>query len=273
MFLADLHMHSTFSDGSMTIPELVDFYGSRGFGAIAITDHLCEKQTFLGKAAVYLKKTLDPAILPLYLAIINSETERAWDQYRMVVIPGFELTKNSVSNHRSAHILALGINQYLSAEGDVLDVVRRVRGAGALAVAAHPVSTRKVEKQTYHLWDRRDELAKEFDAWEVASGPYLFDEVMETRLPKIASSDLHVRSQISSWKTVFHCERHPEAIFSAIRKQELGFQFWDDPATGMNDYRRNEVRPNEYRHWFDVGGLGYRIGSDTMGNMAHPSSF
>ncbi|NJM10303.1 MAG: PHP domain-containing protein, partial [Bdellovibrionaceae bacterium] len=39
MFLADLHVHSNFSDGHLSISELVDFYGQRGFGAIAVTDH------------------------------------------------------------------------------------------------------------------------------------------------------------------------------------------------------------------------------------------
>ena len=43
-FLGDLHMHSTFSDGKLTIPELVDLFGSRGFGVIAITDHLSRMQ-------------------------------------------------------------------------------------------------------------------------------------------------------------------------------------------------------------------------------------
>src|SRR6476620_10831518 len=99
MILADLHMHSTFSDGKLTIPELVDLYGARGFGAIAITDHLCESSTLIGRAAHYLDRTLTPATFPLYLEILKSESLRAWDRYRMVVIPGFELTKNSVSNH------------------------------------------------------------------------------------------------------------------------------------------------------------------------------
>jgi hypothetical protein len=226
MFLADLHIHSTFSDGKLTIPELVDFYGSRGFGCISITDHLCESSTFLGKAATYLRKTLTPSTFPLYMAILESETHRAWDQYKMVLIPGFELTKNSVSNHRSAHILGIGVSQYLRADGDAVDLARAIRAQGALAIAAHPVSTRKMEKQTYYLWDRREELAPEFDAWEVASGPFLFDEVMATRLPKIATSDLHVPSQINAWKTVFQCERHPQAVLDAIRKQELSFRFW-----------------------------------------------
>jgi predicted metal-dependent phosphoesterase TrpH len=230
MFLADLHMHSTFSDGKLTIPELVDLFGGQGFGAIAITDHLCEDQTFLGRAANYLKQTLNEATWPLYKQILRSEAERAWDQYRMVVIPGFELTKNSVSNHRSAHILALGTSEFMSANEDVLQLARNVRAQGALAIAAHPVSTRKVEKQTYHLWDRREELKNEFDAWEVASGPYIFEEVRESGLPVVASSDMHLPIQMTSWKTVFECERSQEAIMNAIRKQKLNYMFYRDPS-------------------------------------------
>jgi len=225
MFLADLHIHSKFSDGKLSIAELVDLYGQRGFGAIAITDHLCENQTLIGKAARLLDQTLTPETFPAYLQTIALEAERAWKQYQMVLIPGFELTKNSILNHRSAHILGLGIDQFVSADADILDLARTIRKQGAVAIAAHPVSTRKVEKQTFHLWDRREELAEEFDAWEVASGPYLFDEVLESKLPKIASSDLHSPKQIRSWKTVFDCERHQEAILQSIRKQELEFRF------------------------------------------------
>lgn len=262
MFLADLHMHSTFSDGRMTIPELVDFYGSRGFGAIAVTDHLCESASFLGRAANVLKRTLNEATFPLYMAILESEAQRAWERYRMVVIPGYELTKNSVSNHRSAHILAVGVNRHMTADGDVLDLARGVRAQGALAIAAHPVSTRKMEKQTYHLWDRRDELATELDAWEVASGPYFFDEVMDTRLPKVATSDLHVASQITSWKTVFECERHPEAILDAIRKQNLSFQYYEDPKANIE----NGVKAYDHHFELDAWDLGYGTGAHGMGN-------
>src|SRR5580693_3509824 len=107
MYLADFHVHSNFSDGKLSIPELVDFYGSRGFGALAITDHLCEDRTLIGRAARLLGQTLTPASFPLYMEILKSEAARAWDQYKMVVLPGFELSKNSISNHRSAHIVGV----------------------------------------------------------------------------------------------------------------------------------------------------------------------
>ena len=259
MILGDFHIHSTFSDGKLTIPKLVDLYGSRGFGAIAITDHLCEQNTLIGKAARYIGHTLTPATFPLYIEILKSEAERAWKKYRMVVIPGFELTKNSISNHRSAHILGLGISEFLSADGDALQLARAIRAQGGLAVAAHPVSTQKVEKQTFHLWDRREELRNEFDAWEVASGPYLFGEVFRSDLPKLASSDLHRPEQLHSWKTHLNCERHPEAVLDAIRRQDLEFKFY-------------EVDANDIHNWLRIHHLVPGDQHDFLRDMAEPET-
>lgn len=228
MWLADLHVHSAFSDGQLTIPELIDFYGSRGFGCIAITDHICEDRTFFGLAAGYLSYTLTEEKFTSYLELIRDEADRAWRRYRMVVIPGYELSKNSWSNHRSAHILGLGVSEWMGADGDVVELARGIRQQGGVAIGAHPVSTRKIERQTYHLWNRRRELASEFDAWEVASGPHFFDEVADSGLPMIATSDLHKPSQIRSWKTVFECERHPGAILDAIRAQKVNLKFYEN---------------------------------------------
>ncbi len=228
MFLADFHMHSTFSDGKLTIPELVDLFGAQGFGAIAITDHLCESRTLIGKAAYYLERTLTPASFPLYQEILASEAERAWKRYRMVVLPGIEFTKNTVANSRSSHILGIGVTDFTSADTETVALCRAIRSQGGLAIAAHPVHTRRREKQTFYLWDRREELAAEFDAWEVASGPRLFDEVLASGLPMIASSDLHRRDQMNSWKTLLECERHPDAILEAIRRQNLKFVLYNE---------------------------------------------
>jgi len=226
MFLADLHVHSRFSDGSMTIPELVDFYGVRGFGCIAITDHVCEQRTFLGIAARYLNITLTPQTFVTYMDTIKCEAERAWRMYRMVVLPGFEITKNSLINHRSAHILGIGISDFVDPNGEVVHIARAIREQGGLAVAAHPVPTGKAEIQTLHLWSRREELKGEFDAWEVASGTNLFPEVEQSGLPLLATSDLHHPKQIEGWKTVFDCERYSGAILKAIREQEVRFYFY-----------------------------------------------
>lgn len=258
MLLADFHIHSNFSDGQLAIPQLVDLYGSRGFGAIAITDHLCESKTILGRAARYLEQTLTPATFPLYTEILRSEAARAWDQYRMILLPGFELTKNTLTNHRSAHLLAIGTQTYIPADGDLVDLARAVRASGGLAVAAHPVHTQKLEKQTYHLWDRRQELATELDAWEVASGPYIFEEVAKSGLPMLANSDLHRPQQMTSWKTLVDSELHPEAILEAIRKQKVEFVFYN---------------PEENHHGHGSDFITHRLGSfsgDTpAGDLPH----
>src|SRR5262249_28457656 len=119
MMLCDFHIHSQFSDGRLSIPELIDLYGERGFGAIAITDHLCEERTFLGHTARFFDRTLTRETFPRYLEILAEEAERAWRRYRMVVIPGYELTKNSLINDRSAHVVVLGAREFISADQDI----------------------------------------------------------------------------------------------------------------------------------------------------------
>jgi predicted metal-dependent phosphoesterase TrpH len=141
MFLCDFHIHSTFSDGKLSIPEIVDFYGVRGFGAIAITDHLCETTTMVGRIARCIGYTLTPATFPLYMEIIKSESRRAWNKYNMIVIPGVELSKNTISSNSSAHIIGLGINAFIHAHQDVVTLARLIRKQGGLAIAAHPTST------------------------------------------------------------------------------------------------------------------------------------
>lgn len=238
MFLADLHVHSNFSDGSLTIAELVDLYGRKGFGAIAVTDHVCERHTFLGQAAKYLEKTLTQDTFPRYMDELLAQAERAERQYGMVVIPGLELTKNSFFQHRSAHILGLGVREFISADLPPLEIVRAIRAKGGCAIAAHPVPTRKYEAQTFYLWNRREEYRHEFDAWEVASGKVWFKEVEDARLPTIASSDLHHPKQMSSWKTGFKCARNERAILQAIRDQELTFHFYEESLNSSEIFFR-----------------------------------
>lgn len=237
MMLADLHIHSTFSDGKLSIPEIVDYYGERGFKIIAITDHVCEEKTFLGVASNYLKKTLTRQTFQEYLKTIEVEGRRAFEKYKMLVIPGVELTKNYISFSRSSHILALGISEYINADGTIIEMIGKIHSQGGLAIAAHPVSTKKLEHQTYHLWDNRKELADHFDAWEVASGPHLFQEVLDSGLPIIANSDFHYPKHINSWKTLIDCELNFESLKEAVKEQNLKFSFFED-SISTNDRRK-----------------------------------
>ena len=137
MLLTDLHLHSNFSDGKLSISELVDLYGRNGFHAIAIADHLCETKGLVGRVSHHLRFSLSPATFPAYIAEIRRQAERAWREYRMLVIPGYEITKNSFVNSRSAHLVILGIEEYISPDLDVPDILREARAKGALTIAAH----------------------------------------------------------------------------------------------------------------------------------------
>ena len=228
MYLADFHLHTQYSDGVLSLRDLIDLYGKKGFGAIAVTDHVCETKSFLGKSAHILNKTLTEANFKNYLADIEAEAARAWDLYKMLVIPGVEITKNSLLNHRSAHILALGVKEWISPDQEIEKILENIKTQGGLSLAAHPVDTKKWEAQTYHLWDRREELRYQFDAWEVASGPVYFDEVAKSRLPLLANSDLHHPRQMTSWKTICSTEKSCEAVLDSVRKQKIDFKFYED---------------------------------------------
>lgn len=231
MFLADLHLHSNFSDGQLSIREVVDLMGTHGMGAIAITDHLCEEKTLLGKAAKFLNKTLTRSNFDEYIQEIHYEAERAWRLYKMLVIPGVEITKNSFSHRDSAHILALDIHEYIRPDLPLRDLIKSIHGQGGLAIAAHPVHTFKNEHQTLQLWDVRDSIKDLIDAWEVASGKHLFPEVQASDLPKIANSDMHKPHQVESWKTAFTCNKTKSAIKSAIKMQDLQFRYYKPEVT------------------------------------------
>jgi 3',5'-nucleoside bisphosphate phosphatase len=45
--LCELHAHSTWSDGSLTLTDLVDLYGRSGFDVLCITDHACRDGRYL----------------------------------------------------------------------------------------------------------------------------------------------------------------------------------------------------------------------------------
>ena|SRR5690348_13772466 len=41
--------HTDFSDGKLSVRELVDFYGQRAFDVLWITDHICDHTKLIGK--------------------------------------------------------------------------------------------------------------------------------------------------------------------------------------------------------------------------------
>ena len=226
MLLTDFHIHSTFSDGKWTIPEIIDLYGSAGFDAIAITDHIAESSTLIGKATRKLNLTLTPATFSDYMNTIREEKKRARHFYNMIVIPGMELTINRIRPYKSAHLVALGIDEYISADHDPLHIAREIKEREGVTIAAHPWFTNRFEPQTLNLWLRRRELQPYIDAWEAGNGAFLDYRISNSGFPIIANSDFHSLHQFSSWKTLIDAGKNVTDILQAIRKQKLQIVFY-----------------------------------------------
>jgi hypothetical protein len=223
---ADLHIHSNFSDGRLSIAEIVDLYGKNGFDVIAITDHLSEGRNLIGQVTRGLNLSLTPEKFEQYRKEIHSERIRAREQYGMNLIFGYEITKNSFVNSRSCHVLILGLETFISPDLPVEEILCAAKEKGALTIAAHPFHTGDFEFQTFYLWSRREQLRNFIDAWEVSYRKKISPEVMQSGFPLIASSDFHRSEHLSSWKTLLYCENNLEAIRGCLKKQNIDFFYF-----------------------------------------------
>jgi len=183
MLLCDFHIHTTWSDGSVDLPEVVDIYGQAGFDVISITDHVYNSDSTIGSWAERLNKTIAAENFPDYMQALERQAERARTRYGMLLIPGVEITKNYLSEDESAHVLLLDLKRYVSADLGWDAIFREARGQGALVVACHPHHTDHEIHDTLYFWNHRQKYASCFDAWEVANRTDLFSVVSLSNYP------------------------------------------------------------------------------------------
>lgn len=219
MLLCDFHVHTTYSDGELPLPEVVDLFGRSGHDVIAITDHIVNRDNGLGRIAHAIRHSLNLETWKRYFDEISREAERAWRAYGMLVIPGAEMTRNTVNRDTSVHILALGLNDFLSADGDPIAVLREIRTRGAVSVACHPHEMSEFYANTFYLWNRRRIVAPLVDLWEVGCRWDLFPVVSREKLPHIANSDFHRPEHLYAWKTLLKAEKTVGAVLEALRRR------------------------------------------------------
>ncbi len=221
MLLCDFHIHTNYSDGKLSVPEIIDFYGERGFDCICITDHLADPKRLLGKLSELSNLTLAPEQIGEYFSIIERERQRAWRRYKMLVMTGIEFNKDGYTRKTSAHLLGVDLKAPISASLEIPELIEKIHEQGALAIASHPhIMKSEWGKNTLYLWENQDKFAPLLDAWEIANGNNIFNDIGLKRLPFIANSDFHKPKHIYSWKTLIHCEKDYEAIKDCIRRNE-----------------------------------------------------
>ena len=218
MLLCDFHIHTNYSDGKMTAPEVVDFYGRRGFDCICITDHLGDPRRLIGKLSRLLNLTLGAEQMDEYFDVVERERRRAWRKYNMLVMTGLEFNKDGYTRKTSAHLLGIDLKAPINPALDLPPTIAEIHAQGALAVASHPhVMKSEWGRNTLYLWDNQELFAPLIDAWEIANRNNIFTPVGLKRLAFLANSDFHKPKHIYSWKTLLQCEKEPEAIKEGIR--------------------------------------------------------
>lgn len=240
--LCDFHVHTRWSDGRLTIGEVVDLYGQTGkFDVIAITDHILMRRDLLARAARLAtlgrgKYSVTEDEFPRYLDDIAREADRAAREYGLLVVPGAEVTQNHLKARKNSHIIALGIQEYISADQDAQTILREIRRQGAVSVACHPHhrTTRRIEISTCYLWDHRKTLADLVDVWEAANRDDLFSVTSLKHFPYVASSDFHKAKHLYSWKTLLRAEKNWPSIKAALKTNvDVGLMLYrrEDEAT------------------------------------------
>src|ERR1700712_5010860 len=142
--LCELHAHTTWSDGTQTIGQLVDAYGWAGFDGLLHPAHVFRSD--------------DPEHPPggpprhvharnhgSYVLAIEIEAARARAQYDMLVLPGLELSYNDPDPLRAAHAVAVGLESFTGVDDGIERALREARRQGAALIAAHPYTPAAAE--------------------------------------------------------------------------------------------------------------------------------
>lgn len=227
----DLHLHSNFSDGRLSIADLVDLHGQNGFDTIAITDHLCEDNNLIGQVSHRFNWSLNEKTFVEYQREIQRQKVRAWNQYGMNLIFGYEITKNSFANNRSCHLLILGIEDWISPNLEVDEILNQVQRHQGIAIAAHPFHTGEFEFQSFYLWSRQEQLKNKIDAWEVSTRKKIAPKILASHLPLIAASDFHHIGHYDSWKSWILAENSIAGIKHALKQRHVDFFLDQLPTT------------------------------------------
>ena len=124
------HVHSTYSDGTATVAELVEAAGEAGADCVLLTDH----------------DTLEA----------RRRGEEGWHG-RVLILVGHEVSP------KGGHLLVFGVDEEIGHAGrSEREILEAVRDAGGISFAAHPFSEGSLLSKVIgppHGWDLLDDEA------------------------------------------------------------------------------------------------------------------
>ena len=215
--LCELHAHTTWSDGALTLTELVDLYGHSGFDVLCVTDHV-------GRSEPRWRhpdwKLTSAAAFDDYLVAVEGEAQRARSKYGLVVVPGLELTYDDDDPVRAAHAVAVGLRSFVGVDDGLEQALADARAAGAALIAAHPYSPSVAVTTTRGTarWAAAGlALADLVDRYELVNRRDFFPWVAEAGLAGIATGDFHRLEHLATWKTLLPCVATETAVVAYLR--------------------------------------------------------
>ena len=209
--LAELHAHTTWSDGVLNPGELVDLYGGAGFDVLVITDHVVHSSA---------RRHVRPETYSEYLAELDIEAERARKRYGLLVLPGLELTVEDSDPRQAGHAVAVGLRRFVSVDDGLEPALGDARAAGAALIAAHPYPLARAaasHRRTACFSEHPEWAASVVDRFELYNRDERFEWVAERGLPSVATGDAHLPEHLLTWKTLLRCEPTEGAVVDELR--------------------------------------------------------
>ncbi len=198
--LADVHMHTTYSDGTGSVAEVLDFVEEHtSLDVIAITDH----------------DTIEGALRARDMA--------ATRDYRFEIIVGEEIST------REGHLLALFLREPIAPGQSIERSIDLVHEQGGLAIVAHPfnpVFRHSVQRSVMNRLLRQPEVHP--DGIETLNGSFagigssqVAMRLARTMYPwaETGSSDAHTPTAIGCARTIFS-GRSAADLRTAIERRE-----------------------------------------------------
>ena len=197
--LAELHAHTTWSDGVLSVPGLVDLYGLRGFDVLCITDHVCRTTPKRHRGSRPRAST------PTWPRS-SARPPAPWSSTGCSLVPGLELSYNDEDPRLSAHALALGLRSFVSVDEGIDGAIETAVQAGAALVAAHPYDSEPAPNpgRLTQRFARDPELAARVHRFELFNRHQLFSWVAKAGLPCVASGDSTVSSICTAGRASCH---------------------------------------------------------------------
>ena len=216
--VCELHAHTTWSDGELSVRELVELYGAAGFDVLCVTDHVLRHDD--PWPIQHGRSGVNATNVGAYLDEIEREGVRALSDYGLLLVPGVELTYNDPDPNEAFHAVAVGLHGVVSVDDGPAAAMETARDRGAAILVAHPHlpdSSMSPPCPTWYFARHWRQLRGLFDRVELFNGCQLFSWVADERFAPVACADFHTAEDLPGWTTVIPCEQDPDALVDYLR--------------------------------------------------------